>query len=73
MSDLSGANRVTDAGILVPMGEPDITIVFDDPMFPALRTKQFEEIAEGTFQLNGIKFYRAMCDGKRCLLEGWGG
>lgn len=75
MAELSGAEPVyeTGGGILVQMGPPDLTIEFDDPKLPGLRTKQIGEIAEATFDLNGIKKYWAGCDGDRCVVCGWGG
>lgn len=62
----------TEGGIEV-VTPPDLTVEFDDPGTPQLRTKQFNEIAAGMFELNGIKRHTAVCDGKKCVLMGWGG
>ena len=72
---LSGAEPVyvTEGGLFVEMGPPHLAISFNDPQLPALRQKQIQEVAEGTFQLNGIKRYWAACDGKQCAVFGWGG
>ena len=75
---LSGAapldpTYITPGGVIVNMPAPDVTIVFDDPKLPGLRQKQIAEVAEGTFDLNGIKKYWAGCDGNRCIVCGWGG
>jgi hypothetical protein len=67
------AARITEPGHAVPMGDPDMVITFDDPGFPQLRQKGFDEIAQGTFAVNGIKYYRASVGGGKCVLEGWGG
>lgn len=64
---------ITNGGIHVEVGQPDMTVVFDDPGTVFLRQRQFTEIAESTFQLNGIKRYRALVGGGKCVLQGWGG
>jgi hypothetical protein len=71
---LSGAQPVfqTDGGMLVDIGPPHVTIEFEDPILPPLREKHIADIAEHTFQLNGIKRYWAGCDGTRCVVAGWG-
>lgn len=63
---------ITDGGIAVTLGPPDMLVEFDDPQLPTLRTKQINEVASGTFDVNGIKRYWAGCDGKRCVVAGWG-
>jgi len=63
----------TKGGIEVPINrEPDLSVEFDDPGQPELRQKQFDEIANGLFELNGITRYRAACGGGKCVLQGWG-
>ena len=74
---LSGAEPVsptfkTEGGVILNMPPADLTIVFDDPKLPQLRTKQIAEVAEGSFSLNGITRYWAACDGERCIVCGWG-
>lgn len=72
---LSGADPVfrTEGGVILNMGPPDMTIQFNDPVDPAARQKFIQEVAEQTFQLNGIKRYWAGCDGTYCAVAGWGG
>ena len=74
LDPLNGAEPifVTEGGIILQLGPPDMSIVFDDPGLPELRQKSIAEIAAHTFELNGIKRYWAGCDGKRCVVSGWG-
>lgn len=62
----------TEGGVIVDQGPPLMVIQFDDPKQPELREKQIKEIADSTFDLNGIKRYWAGCDGTRCVVAGWG-
>lgn len=64
---------ITDGGVALALGEPQMCIEFEDPLLPGMRQKAFDEIAKGTFQLNGMKRYWAGCGGGKCVIAGWGG
>ena len=72
---LNGADPVfkTEGGVILNLGPPQMAIQFDDPIEPILRERAVKEIAEGTFELNGIKRYWAGFDGTQGVVCGWAG